>query len=197
MLPRINLLPWREQLREQHKKRFYTLIVAGVLLACLLQYSAALFFDYQQGRQQARNQRLQQKIVHLDAKIRELAAAQEEHQSLLHRLELVESLQNARNKTTEFMNLLPVLVPPGVYIDKVNLNGYQLEIAGISDSTARLATMLQNFERSEQLVEVDMHEIVHGEMRFGKKFQTFRVSLRFHPSSYQVVTPDENEHKER
>jgi type IV pilus assembly protein PilN len=164
------------------------LLGSGLLVAALLQYGAARYFDYQQGRQQVRNQRLNQQITLLDSKIRELAQAQEARQSLLMRLEQVELLQNARNKTTELMNLLPTLVPTGVYIDKVKLDGYQLELAGISDSTVYLATMLKNFEHSAQMLEMDIYEIVHGEARFGKQFQTFRVSLRFEPASYESAS---------
>ncbi|NMS18763.1 PilN domain-containing protein, partial [Vibrio parahaemolyticus] len=55
--------------------------------------------------------------------------------------------------------------------------------------TARLATMLDNLERSEAIYDVEMHSIVHGKERFGKAFQTFTVSFMFgvKPQSVQAV----------
>ncbi|MDG2664495.1 pilus assembly protein PilN, partial [Vibrio parahaemolyticus] len=34
-------------------------------------------------------------------------------------------------------------------------------------------------ERSAKLNDVEMHSIVHGKARFGKEFQTFKVSFMF------------------
>ncbi len=39
--------------------------------------------------------------------------------------------------------------------------------------------MLDNMERSAKLLDVEMHSIVHGKARFGKEFQTFKVSFMF------------------
>jgi len=112
---------------------------------------------------------------------------EQEHKALLTRLNIVESLQQKRNKTTEFMNLMPQLIPEGVYVDKIKMNGEEIEISGISDSTARLATMLDNLEKSTQLSEVGMHSIVSGNRRFGKQFQSFKVSFLFHASAHKPL----------
>lgn len=77
------------------------------------------------------------------------------------------------------MNLMPELIPEGVYVDKIKMNGQEIEMSGISDSTARLATMLDNLERSSSLNNVEMHSIVHNHKRFNKEFQTFKVSFGF------------------
>lgn len=62
---------------------------------------------------------------------------------------------------------------------RIKMNDLEIEISGISDSTPRLATMLDNMERSAKLLDVEMHSIVHGKARFGKEFQTFKVSFMF------------------
>ena len=75
------------------------------------------------------------------------------------------------------MNLLPTLIPEGVYVDKIDMNGRLVEINGISDSTADLATMLDRFERSGAVEEVEIHSIVSGKALFGQIFKTFKVSF--------------------
>ncbi|WP_337916542.1 PilN domain-containing protein [Vibrio cholerae] len=182
MLHKVNLLPWRDARREAHKRRFLGLVTLGVLLAVLMQFAAGEYLGGQMALQQERIGYLQQHIFSLDQQIAKLKIAEEEHKALLTRLTVVEQLQQKRNKTTEFMNQMPNLIPEGVYVDKIKMNGHQIEITGISDSTARLATMLDNLEKSDKLTNVEMHEIVSGNKRFSKQFQSFKVS-------FQILTP--------
>ncbi|ELB2924624.1 PilN domain-containing protein [Vibrio alginolyticus] len=179
MLYRINLLPWRENQREEHRRRFISLVALGMLVAVGIQWGVGKFFEYQQDQQQDRLDYLTHYIAELDQRIEAMKIAEQEHSKILERLKVVEGLQNGRNKTTEFMNLMPAVIPEGVYVDKIKMNDLEIEISGISDSTPKLATMLDNMERSAKLNDVEMHSIVHGKARFGKEFQTFKVSFLF------------------
>ncbi|ENP8415236.1 PilN domain-containing protein [Vibrio alginolyticus] len=179
MLYRINLLPWRENQREEHRRRFISLGALGMLVAVGIQWGIGKFFEYQQDQQQERLDYLTHYIAELDQRIEAMKIAELEHSKILERLKVVEGLQNGRNKTTEFMNLMPAVIPEGVYVDKIKMNDLEIEISGISDSTPKLATMLDNMERSAKLNDVEMHSIVHGKARFGKEFQTFKVSFMF------------------
>ncbi|HCZ9551123.1 TPA: PilN domain-containing protein [Vibrio alginolyticus] len=179
MLYRINLLPWRENQREEHRRRFISLVALGMFVAVGIQWGIGKFFEYQQDQQQERLDYLTHYIAELDQRIEAMKIAEQEHSKILERLKVVEGLQNGRNKTTEFMNLMPAVIPEGVYVDKIKMNDLEIEISGISDSTPKLATMLDNMERSAKLNDVEMHSIVHGKARFGKEFQTFKVSFMF------------------
>ncbi|MCA2416760.1 PilN domain-containing protein [Vibrio chemaguriensis] len=179
MLYRINLLPWRENQREEHRRRFISLVALGMLVAIGIQWGIGKFFEYQQDQQQERLDYLTHYIAELDQRIEAMKIAEQEHSKILERLKVVEGLQNGRNKTTEFMNLMPAVIPEGVYVDKIKMNDLEIEISGISDSTPKLATMLDNMERSAKLNDVEIHSIVHGKARFGKEFQTFKVSFMF------------------
>ncbi len=183
MLYHINLLAWRENQREEHRRRFLSLIVLGVIVALGVQWGIGKFYQYQQDQQQQRLDYLAHYISQLDKRIEAMKIAEQEHSKILERLKIVEGLQNGRNKTTEFMNLMPSVIPEGVYVDKIKMNDYEIEISGISDSTPRFSTMLDNMERSAKLLDVDMHSIVHGKARFGKEFQTFKVSFMFKDAS--------------
>ncbi|ANQ27459.1 PilN domain-containing protein [Vibrio natriegens] len=179
MLHRINLLPWRENQREEHRRRFVGMFILGLFCAVGVQWGIGKFYEFQQDQQQDRLDYLTHYITELDQRIEAMKIAEQEHSKILERLKVVEGLQNGRNKTTEFMNLMPAVIPEGVYVDKIKMNDLEIEIAGISDSTPRLATMLDNMERSAKLLDVEMHSIVHGKERFGKEFQTFKVSFIF------------------
>ena len=192
MLHSINLLPWREAKRRYHQLRFIWLIAGCVVFTGIAQWSAGAFVDYQQREQHQRLGFLQAHIAHLDFKLRELKEVEKEHDALLTRLRVVEELQAERNKTTQLMNVLPTLIPEGVYVDKIRMNGHQIAMSGISDTTSRLATMLDRLESSAWLSSVEMHSIVHGTARFGQKFQTFNVSFLFE-SQASVAGGDSDE----
>ncbi|HAS62515.1 MAG TPA: pilus assembly protein PilN [Vibrio sp.] len=179
MLHRINLLPWREQQRAAHKQRFISLTFACLILSLLVQSGVGFYIEQQQRIQQQRLDLLQTHVAKLDFTMQKLEKVAQDHQALFVRLKVVEELQAQRNKTTELMNLLPRLIPEGVYIDKLKMSGQQVEMSGISDTTSRLATMLERLENSVQLQDVTMHSIVHDKTRFAKKFQTFSVSFNF------------------
>lgn len=179
MLYRINLLPWRENQREEHRRRFVAMIILGLFFAIGIQWGIGQFYEYQQNLQQDRLDYLTHYITDLEQRIDAMKIAEQEHGKILARLKVVEGLQNGRNKTTELMNLMPAVIPEGVYVDKIKMSDLEVEIAGISDSTPCLATMLDNMERSAKLLDVEMHSIVHGKARFGKEFQTFNVSFMF------------------
>ncbi|RTZ13886.1 pilus assembly protein PilN [Vibrio aquaticus] len=182
MLHNVNLLPWRDEQRLRHKKRFVLMLLGAVMVAVLAQWGMGSYLKTQAQAQQARLNYLTSYIAQLDKRINALKEVEQEHKALLTRLEVVEQLQTLRNKTTDFMNAIPTLIPEGVYVDKIKMNGQQIQISGISDTTSRLATMLDNLEKSALLSNVEMHSIVHGKARFGKKFQTFNVSFSFNSS---------------
>ncbi len=178
MLYRINLLPWREYQRKAHRHRFVSLAVFGVMIAAIIQWGGSQYLQAQQAEQQKRLDYLSNHITLFDQRIEAMKIAEQEHRQVLQRLNVVDQLQRGRSKTTAFMNLIPSVIPEGVYVDKIKINHYYVELSGIADSTSHLATMLDNMERSAKLYEVDIHSIVHGKSRFGRSFQQFNVSFR-------------------
>ncbi|MGF1721633.1 PilN domain-containing protein [Vibrio kyushuensis] len=187
MLHSVNLLSWRDEKREKHKRRFVSLVILALLIAFLLQYAVGWYFNGELRKQQGRINYFTHYIEQLDRRIDDLKLTEQDHSALLTRLSVVERLQQSRNKSTDFMIEIQMLVPEGVYVDKIKLNGDEIEMKGISDSTAHLATMLDNLEKSSFLSDVEMHSIVHDQKRFEQNFHTFKVSFRI------AVNPDHPE----
>lgn len=178
MLHEINLLSWREQQRIRYQRRFVVMLVIGVIVAVIVQWLMAGYLKEQKSLQAQRNQFLTQHIAQLDIQLAGLANIEKQHESILTRLEVVQELQNERNKTTDLLTLIPKLIPQGVYINKIRFHGRQVDISGLSDSTARLATMLDNFEDSAWLADVNMHSIVAGKVLLNHELKSFKVSFR-------------------
>ena len=92
----INLLPWREELREERNKNFY--VVIGVVVAVTLAaiFAVYSYYDSAQSSQRLRNSYLQNEIAALDKKILEIRELKETRSELIERMELIQALQGNR-----------------------------------------------------------------------------------------------------
>ena len=71
-MARINLLPWREQLREERKKEFMTVLVLIIIFAGGLVFLGDRYLNGKIDHQNARNEFLQKEITLLEARIKEI-----------------------------------------------------------------------------------------------------------------------------
>ncbi|GAD76993.1 type 4 pilus assembly protein PilN [Vibrio azureus NBRC 104587] len=162
--------------------------MSAIVIVVFTQWLASQYLQYQQRIQQQRLTYLNDYITQLDQRLETMKTAQLAYNKIIERLKFVETLQNNRNKTTQLMNMLPSVVPQGVYVDKIKMNAGQVEMTGIAESTPHLTMMLNNLEQSEQLHDVRMHSIVHDKLRFGKKFQVFSLSFLFNALQPREMT---------
>ncbi|KXI24028.1 PilN domain-containing protein [Photobacterium sanguinicancri] len=160
MIKQINLLPWREQQKLQHKKRFLSGIGGALLLVLFVQIGVAQYFLEQQDIQQARNQTLHQEIAVLEHRLAILPELDRQRDALNKRLHVIAEIQRERNRVTRLFSVLPGLIPQGVYLESLVLNEHTVDLHGFGDSNGRLATLLGNIEKTVWLNEVAMHSIV-------------------------------------
>ena len=71
-MTRINLLPWREELRKQKRQEFLTVVVGMLVLGGVLIFAANYFINSKISSQDGRNQFLSGEISRLDNKIKEI-----------------------------------------------------------------------------------------------------------------------------
>lgn len=187
----INLLPWREQRRRAHQQRFWLVLVFGVLAAIALQWATSGYLILLVDTQQAQVSSLEQRSIAVDKQLKQLAELKQQHSALMSESHLLEHKVQRRAIVTQWMNLLPQLVPDAVYLDTVRLKGNQISISGFSDSTSAIASMLENIERSEVCASVKVHSIAH-QRRYGLAGQRFQLSIQLAPfqSSYLGSQPD-------
>ena len=71
-MPRINLLPWRDEERKERKLKFLVALGAAAVGACLTAFVGFLMMDSMISAQEARNQRLTAQIAELDRQIEKI-----------------------------------------------------------------------------------------------------------------------------
>ena len=94
-MPRINLLPWREEERKRRQRDFMVAMAGSVVAAVLVLGGTLFFFSQMIDGQRDRNQRLTSEIEELDRSITEIDGLERQKERLLARMEIIEQLQRS------------------------------------------------------------------------------------------------------
>ena len=98
-MPHINLLPWREAQRQQHKKNYLTMLVAIGVSMVLLMFAVSKAMDSLIVTQERRNQFLTAELVKIDAQIGEIKRIRQSKDAIEQRMTLIEQLASVIQTT--------------------------------------------------------------------------------------------------
>jgi len=148
---RINLLPWREDLRQEQKKQFIMMSVMTCVLAVaivgLIHFQMQSKIDYQQSR----NRFITKEITKVDEEIKEISELQKVRRSLIERMEVIQDLQGSRPSIVHLFTEIVSTVPNGVYLESLAQTGSNLLVKGEAESNARVSTYMRNLQASAWL----------------------------------------------
>ncbi len=156
---RINLLPHRELKREAQKKQFNALLGVSMIAGVLFLFLANSLIQGQVDNQLYRNQRLDQEIAKLDKEIEDIKDLKQQIRLMLERKHVVEDLQTNRHQAVVIMDEISRQLPDGMYFKHVQQKGKTITLEGVSDTNARVATMVRNLDRSYWLTNPKLVEI--------------------------------------
>ncbi|MFI3184927.1 MAG: PilN domain-containing protein [Methylococcaceae bacterium] len=147
-MAKINLLPWREELRAQKKQDFINAIALAVLFTILIFSGVHLYVEGLKGYQEQRNKIIQDEIALLDIKISQIKTIEEQKAKLLTKIDLIQKLQESRPEIVHLFDELPRVTPDGVYLSKFTQVGGDLTFEGKSQSNARVSAFMRAIEAS-------------------------------------------------
>jgi len=142
----INLLPWREELRQERQQQFYIALGVGVAFAALVLYLVVVFADSLIDEQKNRNAFLQQEIAKLDVKIREIQKLEEQRDKLLARMQVIQELQESRPKVVKVFDSIVRDVPEGIHLEKITRTGNAVAFNGVAQSNARVSVFMRELD---------------------------------------------------
>jgi len=152
-MPRINLLPWREEERKQRQKDF-VVALAGAVIAGIAVIMLTLFTYVQMiDNQNARNQRLEAEIVELEKSIAEIDGLERQKERLLARMEIIEQLQRSRPEIVHLFDEMTRQLPEGVYMTGMKQTGSTVELKGVAQSSTRVSALMRQLDGSEWLTD--------------------------------------------
>jgi len=177
MTTRINLLPWREELRQEQKKQFAVMAVLTMILAAaivgLIHIQMSGKIDYQLSR----NSFVSNEIRKLDDQIAEIKDLQKVRRSLLERMEVIQDLQTARPSIVHLFTEIVGTVPNGVYLENLNQGGGTLVMSGQAESNARVSTYMRNLSNSEWFKDPNL-TVIEIEDKKVNRVSTFTLTVK-------------------
>ena len=174
-MPRINLLPWREQERKVRRREFAVAAGAAVVAALVFALGGKLVYSSWIDAQNQENNLLKKEIVKLDAEIADIQDIEERRQRLLARMEIIDKLQRKRPEIVHQFDELVRTVPDGVYLSSLKQTGKKLEIKGVAQSSTRVSTFMRNIDSSTWMdsPELQVVETAKDSPTGGSSFTVF------------------------
>lgn len=183
----INLLPWREQQREQKKRQFIVISVAVALFALLLLSLLWSYLAYQLKQQQQANQLIVNNQQQLELQLKQQQRVTEQAQQTMAHMQMMQGLQGQRPVTARLMDELARLMPADAYITKLSRRMNTLTIEGRAASPHVVANLLAQLEASTWFRQASMQSFVANDET--KAVNTVLARLEDRYGSY-VVTVD-------
>jgi len=150
-MARINLLPWREELRQEKKRQFLSSLGLAALLTIIFMGLVHIYMLGLKDHQSQRNKMLQDEIAVLDSKIVEVKSIGERKSKLLSKIDLVQRLQESRPEIVHLFDEIPRTTPDGVFLNKFTQLGADLTFDGKTQSNARVSAFMRAVEASAWL----------------------------------------------
>jgi type IV pilus assembly protein PilN len=150
-MPRINLLPWREQQRRERKLAFFVSLVVAAGVAAVVAFAAYLLVGSMIDAQDRRNDRLRAEIKVLDKQIEEINDLDAQKQRFIARMQIIEKLQRSRPEVVHLFDELVKTMPDGTYLTSIKETGNKLKLEGVAQSSTRVSTLMRNIAASQWL----------------------------------------------
>ena len=176
-MTRINLLPWREELRQERQKQFMTMLVLTMILAVAIVGLIHFQMNAKINYQKARNQFLTTEIAKLDKEIQEIRELQRVRKSLIERMEVIQDLQGSRPSVVHLFAELVTTVPNGVYLKNLEQTNDVLRIVGEAESNARVSSYMRNLNDSDWLKDPNL-DVIEIEDKTVTRISSFVLSVK-------------------
>ncbi|HVK98509.1 MAG TPA: PilN domain-containing protein [Dongiaceae bacterium] len=167
-MTKINLLPWREERRQELKRQFFMILAGMVLVGGGLVYLMDMNVKAQIENQTRRNDFVTQETRKLDAQIKEISELKKQRESLIERMKVIQDLQGNRPVIVQIFDEMVRTVPDGVFYEKVKSTGDSISVTGIAESNNRVSNLMRNLDASPLLEKPSLSKVKSTE---GEKDQ--------------------------
>jgi type IV pilus assembly protein PilN len=158
-MPRINLLPWREEERKRRQREFGVALAGGVVSAVLVVMATMFVYSQMIDNQLARNERLTAEIRELEKSITEIDGLERQKERLLARMEIIEQLQKSRPEVVHLFDEVARQLPDGVYLTGMKQTGNRVEVRGVAQSSTRVSALMRAIDSSEWMTNPEVDRV--------------------------------------
>ncbi|AFJ02929.1 Type IV pilus biogenesis protein PilN [Methylophaga frappieri] len=149
----INLLPWREERRQERQQQFYIALFITVLFALGVMYFVTNFANGLLDEQKQRNAFLQQEITKVDKIIKDIQDLEKKRARLIARMEVIQELQQSRPKVVKVLDALVRDLPEGTHLETISRTGDTLTLQGVAQTNARVSVLMRQLDEDAEFKE--------------------------------------------
>jgi type IV pilus assembly protein PilN len=172
-MPRINLLPWREEERRERKLKFLVALGGASIVGVVVAGALYLLMGSMVDAQNKRNDLLRAEIKQLDKQIEEINDLEGAKQKFIARMEIIEKLQRSRPQIVHVFEDIVRTMPDGVYLTSVSQKDKKLKFEGVAQSSTRVSSFMRNIDSSEWLKNPELEVVESGKAAGGSSFTLY------------------------
>jgi len=187
-MAQINLLPWRERMREERKREFISILVGFIIIAGGLVFLVDRYFNGEIDSQVARNQFMRAEIAVLDEQVAEITQLRQQKNDIQARINVITDLQGTRSIIVRIFDELVKTLPDGVYYNSLVRTGDTIAIEGVAESYARITTLMRQLDESDWFLDPDLDNISATELPDNPMADAFAFSLSL---TLELPTPQD------
>jgi len=184
---RVNLLPHREIRRKQQQQQFFIMLGVVVAIGAGIWFAVHVYLEDQFNNQVSRNKYIQSEIEKLDKQIAEIQKLKDQTAALLARKQVVETLQATRSEVVHLLDQMVRQLPDGVYLKSLKQTGTRVMITGLTQSQARVSTLMRNLEASPHLENPGLIEVKSG-LAGTQRVNEFTMNINMTRAKVEEVT---------
>ncbi|KTD06169.1 Tfp pilus assembly protein PilN [Legionella gratiana] len=162
-MTQINLLPWREQKREQEKKLFMVLFFMSIVISAFTVFLINSYATNLVSNQIARNQMLQNEISAMNNQLNEIKSLKKTREMFISRMFVVQNLQSTRTLMVHLFDELINVTPSGIYLTRIEGKNDVLSVTGYTESNTNVSILMKNIENNDWLHSPVLTEIKKGD----------------------------------
>ena len=147
-MAKINLLPWRDELRAKRKALFITNCAIAGILGLLTVAGTWFYYDQKLQDQEQANQLVQSNNLTLETQLKSLDGLQEQRNAIVERMKLIQGLQGQRPVPVRLLDEMVRVAPSTMYLTSISRKADQFTIQGKAENPNIVAEFLRNLEAS-------------------------------------------------
>lgn len=145
----INLLPWRQELRAELKKQFFTVLIGTCFIGAGVVYMYDMKIQSDISFQIQNNEKIIAETKKLEEDIKEIDALTAKRARLIERMAVIQNLQGNRSVIVHQFDELVRAIPDGVYLTYLEKKGGKFSIEGVADANNRVSNLMRKLKESD------------------------------------------------
>lgn len=176
----INLLPWREERRQELRKEFLVMLAGTAVFAVLALIVTNRVYSGWIDNQNSRNAYLQRNIDELNNQVKEIKELEAKRRQLIDRMKVIQDLQGTRPLVVHVFDEMVRTLPDGVFYQSLGRSDKTIEISGVAESNNRVSSLMRQMDKSEWFENPNLTS-VQAAPEYGDQASAFKMTVGISP----------------